>query len=626
MSTFSLYAQNLVPNPSFETYAYCPITTGPPSGWLLPCTPWDGGTTSSDYFNRCANFIVGVPSNWAGYQNAHTGFGYCGMYFRELSSYEYREFIGTPLLQTLEAGKCYKIGYWLNLANNSCGVNQVGALLTPSGPTGNPVGATPQITGGSAFYNDTMQWVFVFDFYQAVGNEAYITIGNFHTDAETPLEPTCTNDPAFAYYYVDDVIVEEVPVIPFDVTLVGPLFACDSVLLEPILNPPILGAKYEWSNGASDPQITVYSSGEYIVTVSYGCLEAEVSVEVNLNNPPPVDVGPDVILCAGEVLTISLDPDDGVYEWQDGSTYPEYSISDPGIYQVTLDDGCYITSDTIQVDYVNPPSPFSFGNDTILCEDEEIVFQFDPSLGDFLWQDNSNDTEYSVTTAGTYALTISNMCGEESADIDISSLSPPSFYIGADSFLLCDDDVINIDLDPDMGTFLWQDSSTYSSYTITGPGQYSVTVTNFCGVETGETFVTETLQPHADLGLSVVSCEGDTVLLNPGMNTGVFHWQDSSSLSTYSVTANGTYAVTISNVCGIDSDSVDVLFNPLVLPPDLGPDFSLCPGQQMVLYANTSIGQFLWNDMSTSDSLVINGAGTYFVRVYNMCNSYSDTV
>ena len=71
-------AQNIVPNPSFETYTNCPTGLGTGN---LECTPWVTPTLGTeDYFNACNTGDVGVPANLFGNQAAHTGDAYVGGY------------------------------------------------------------------------------------------------------------------------------------------------------------------------------------------------------------------------------------------------------------------------------------------------------------------------------------------------------------------------------------------------------------------------------------------------------------------------------------------------------------------------------------------------------------------
>jgi hypothetical protein len=75
----SLNAQNLVPNSSFEEYEACPHNYNE----LKNAIPWFRSTQgTTDYFNACDTFHLegkinaGVPNNYFGYQEAHTGQAY----------------------------------------------------------------------------------------------------------------------------------------------------------------------------------------------------------------------------------------------------------------------------------------------------------------------------------------------------------------------------------------------------------------------------------------------------------------------------------------------------------------------------------------------------------------------
>jgi len=620
-----LTAQNLVPNPSFEIYTSCPTMLG--IGGPLEAIPWVSPpfVGTADYFNVCADpNTIGIPRNFQGWQNANTGGAYTGMYYKVIGS-TYREYIQTQLLQPLEDGVCYKVSYYQNLSNTiSCAVDRTGALLSENG-IANPLGMIPQVNWGGQFFSDTLNWTYIYGYVMGTGVEEYITIGNFYGDGQTTWDPDCQNNLFYSYYYIDDVVIEAVPIEDILFELDGPVSVCDSYTIDPDITQD--GVLFHWSTGEQSPTITVTTSGTYSLTVEYGCTFTEDEIEVTVFDPDPVDMGPpSFILCTGETYTISLDPSYGQYEWSDGSTGPDFDITTSGTYMVTLDDGCDITSDQMVVSLLDPPLPFTLGDDSYVCPGDEIEYDFDPALGDFQWQDGSSTSSYAIDEAGTYALTISNQCGEESDEIEIVAIEPPFFNLGPDSAIICSGDFLDINLDPTLGDFFWQDGSSEPYYQITTPGLYSLTVSNECGVENDNIYVGQLITPLIDLGPSMQACNGDTITLSTGNITDTIMWQDGSSSTTYQVTTSGMYAVTVSNECGMDTDSITITYNPQLTPPDLGPDISLCPGQQAVLTPNITSATYLWNDMSTADTLLITSAGTYYVQAYNYCSTYSDTI
>lgn len=197
--------QNLVPNASFEDTAYCPL--GPTDFNSL--LNWQK-VSSSDYFNSCATADVGIPLNLMGYQYPRTGDGYCGMIWYG-GGIDYREFIEVQLTEVLIPGMQYRFACYLSLADTSeFVVMRMGALFTNTFES-NPMTFTPQVVLDATVV-DTLNWIQISGCFTATGGEQYLTIGNFDDDASTGATQVNTTTPVpAAYYYIDDVSVEQVP-------------------------------------------------------------------------------------------------------------------------------------------------------------------------------------------------------------------------------------------------------------------------------------------------------------------------------------------------------------------------------------------------------------------------------
>ncbi len=693
-----VFGQNLVPNPSFEIYSTCP--TGFGSGGPLQAVPWQSGSLgSADYFNECTSSnLVDVPDNFFGSQPAFTGAAYGGGYFR-YAIFEYREYLQVQLITPLVGGSYYNISFYASCAGKYCGVSHMGVYFSQTPPPYTNwllFNVTPQFEAALGYISDTTNWVLIEGCYLAQGGEQWITIGNFYNDAQTPVDPNCPNAVNTAYYYIDEVSLTlgSAPE-TIDFELGGPVTAC----YEYTIDPGIPDVNYTWDDGSHDPTLTVTETGVYSLTVSNGCSFGVDSIEVTILGVEPVDAGPPTAtICQGDTYTVSLDPDLGDYVWDDGSTDPEYDITESGIYTVSLDDGCQVTSDMVEVFVIDPPAPFSLGADTFLCPSGEIPLSLNPALGDFEWSDGSMEPDFTIDEEGTYSLTISNMCGEESDEINVILIQPPYVELGPDEAFICDGDVIDIELDPDQGDYLWQDGSTSNTYSITAPGNYHVSSTNECGISEDDLIVILIPAPALDLGDDItlcpqqlpvtldasmsggtafiwnddstgdqyevteagiysvtvtnacgtvsdfitvtvedgapevilpedqVLCPGETLLLFNDGATGTYLWQDLSSGNTFLVTQPGTYALTVTTACGSGNDSIVVQYQNPLTTPDLGPDFSLCPGETAVLQPDLTGVNFLWQDGSTADSLLISSAGLFYVQVADQCTTASDTV
>lgn len=77
---------------------------------------------------------------------------------------------------------------------------------------------------------------------------------------------------------------------------------------------------------------------------------------VRLPLPPPLDLGPDVVLCADSTVHFSAGPDFAHYLWQDGSTSPAFSSHTPGLFWVEATDACGTKQrDSVTLSLHTPP-------------------------------------------------------------------------------------------------------------------------------------------------------------------------------------------------------------------------------------------------------------------------------
>jgi len=206
-------AVNLVPNPSFESYASCPTSFSQ----IYQAVPWDTPNTgTSDYLNACAPPVfpsVNVPLNEQGSQSAHTGVGYAGLIPLSAAP-DYREYIQAPLTSPLVANASYLVQFWVSLADSSIlAIDRLGAYLSVGavGPVPNdaPLAVTPQVESPANVYlTNATGWTLVSGVVVAGGGEDHITIGSFRDDANTATVPGPGQWPGGAYYYIDDVSVE----------------------------------------------------------------------------------------------------------------------------------------------------------------------------------------------------------------------------------------------------------------------------------------------------------------------------------------------------------------------------------------------------------------------------------
>lgn len=206
--------QNWVPNGDFEEYSPCPTDISQLESALDWITPTDDGT--SDYFNQCSsNSLVDVPNNGVGYQVAHSGVGYAGIYcFDIFLGYllHYREYLEVPLTSALVNDSCYHFEMYVSLANSSAyAVSSMEVYfsdaLISNVPTDGPLPFIAQINNSTGFVSDTLNWTVISGDYTAHGGESYLLIGNFKDDdlTDTLMVNQAAGLEKYAYYFIDDV-------------------------------------------------------------------------------------------------------------------------------------------------------------------------------------------------------------------------------------------------------------------------------------------------------------------------------------------------------------------------------------------------------------------------------------
>ena len=97
---------------------------------------------------------------------------------------------------------------------------------------------------------------------------------------------------------------------------------------------------YEWSSGESSQTLSVAEPGVYSVTVETDVCLATDEVEVLATTVMPIDLGPDVLLCDGEVMVLDAGVGYNDYVWQDGTTGPFYTAFEAGTYVVSAATPC----------------------------------------------------------------------------------------------------------------------------------------------------------------------------------------------------------------------------------------------------------------------------------------------
>ncbi len=115
-----------------------------------------------------------------------------------------------------------------------------------------------------------------------------------------------------------------------------------------------------------------------------------------------------------------------------------------------------------------------------------------------------------------------------------------------------------------------------------------------------------------DLGPDLAICDDDSVILDPGYPDAQVQWQDGSTTPTLTVSAGGTYSVTVTQDGCTGSDEVAIVYGTTPVLNIIG-DTVLCDGTGTVLTAETSATTIAWEDGTTAFEFIATTPGIYSV-------------
>ncbi|MBL0256316.1 MAG: T9SS type A sorting domain-containing protein [Bacteroidetes bacterium] len=195
----------------------------------------------------------------------------------------------------------------------------------------------------------------------------------------------------------------------------------------------------------------------------------------------------------------------------------------------------------------------------------------------------------------------------------ISTSGPVSFCSGG-----------NVTLTASAGaSYLWSPGGqTTNSILVNSSGVYSVTITGVTGQSATSPSVTVAVTstgpaPTITASGPVAFCIGGSVTLTS--NTAAnYLWSNGQTTQSILVSTSGNYFVRTSTN-GCTQTSASTLVTATTTPPvptvTAGGPLNICPGKPLTLTCSPS-GGYLWSNGATTRSIVVAGAGNYYVRAY----------
>ena len=391
-----------------------------------------------------------------------------------------------------------------------------------------------------------------------------------------------------------------------------------------VLDATSEASTYLWQDNSTNPTFTATEDGIYWVQITNSCGISSDSISITYSPIPSVDLGNDTVLCQGQTLILDATITGATYLWQNNSTNPTFTVSQPGTYWVNATiDNCGNTADSILITYNQLPV-INFGNDTVLCQGDILFLDATTLNALYLWQDNSINSTYTINQSGTFwvDVLVNNCSVTETINVTYNSL--PQINLGNDT-VLCEGNNITLNATNLASTYLWQNNSTNPTLNANQPGNYWVEVTNNCGTIYDSINLTYSSLPLINLGNDSILCSGNNLFLDAISPDATYLWQDNSTNSNYTVTQEGIYWVNVLTSCGVVIDTINIQYN-LIPTFNFSRDTVLCQGNNLVLDVFFEGASYLWQDNTTNSTFTVSQNGIFWVEVSNSCGLDSDTI
>src|SRR5574344_790339 len=346
-------------------------------------------------------------------------------------------------------------------------------------------------------------------------------------------------------------------------------------------------ASYKWDDNSTNATRTVTTGGTYTVTAtsSNGCTNTASTIISENKTAPTATITPSSgqLTCnqTSITLTAGTNATNPSYAWSGTATGTNRTLiaNQAGNYSVrvtNLDNGCYTNSAaaSITADNSLPTVSISPSVSTITCTNTSSLLTASGSnIASYKWDDNSTNATRTVTTGGTYTVTVtsSNGCTNTASTIISENKTAPTVTIIAAATEINETQTsIKLETQSTLAnpSYAWSGTATGTNRTLIAnqAGNYSVRVTNLdngCYTNSAAASITaDNSLPTVSISPSVstITCTNTSSLLTAsGSNIASYKWDDNSTNATRTVTTGGTYTVTVTSSNGCTNTASTII-------------------------------------------------------------------
>jgi Secretion system C-terminal sorting domain/PKD-like domain len=244
---------------------------------------------------------------------------------------------------------------------------------------------------------------------------------------------------------------------------------------------------YSWNTNATTQTISAPGVNAYSVTVldAGGCSSDDINVfsgsPLNVTITPTSSSLP---MCPGTPIALNAGTGPGwTYLWNNGVTTQVNNVSTPAFYAVTVTapGGCTGTDNQL-VEYI--PGPVISPASPTLCPAGSVTLDAGSGFISYLWSNGATTQTTSVSSTGTYFVTVvtPSGCARTGSRIVALGTAAPISISSPTSGILCTGSTgggtVTLTASNGYSNYLWSNGATTQSITVLITGTYTVSASN----------------------------------------------------------------------------------------------------------------------------------------------------
>jgi hypothetical protein len=194
--------------------------------------------------------------------------------------------------------------------------------------------------------------------------------------------------------------------------------------------------EYRWSNGGTENKTQVTKTDDYVLTVTQintTCSYMD-TIKVTIQKNPPLDLGPDIVTCKNDPITITANTGWTTYAWSNSFNVNKITViptSGLNTYTLTVTGPCGNLTATKNITYTPDVPNVTLPDDMTVCEPTSLSIT-DPGPGYTIkWSTDETTSQITVDKTGTYWVSVSNECGAKTDAVRVifDTIPTPNFLV-----------------------------------------------------------------------------------------------------------------------------------------------------------------------------------------------------